>query len=125
MAIVFRYFVTCCAADAQPIGLVIKKDNGLKIKNNDWVRITGVVMVMLFAISLNMTWLGILIGIFISIGMAVTVSGVVVLGVSGKSAVLLVTSCHKKIFFIIEAIIEIMAGLMIMGLGVYFSITTA
>ncbi|MDA3787190.1 MAG: hypothetical protein PF503_01635, partial [Desulfobacula sp.] len=27
MAIVFRYLVTCCAADARPIGLVIKKDN--------------------------------------------------------------------------------------------------
>ncbi|MFH2092763.1 MAG: TIGR03943 family protein [Pseudomonadota bacterium] len=43
MAIVFRYLITCCAADAQPIGLVIKKDNNLQIKNNDWVRVTGVV----------------------------------------------------------------------------------
>ncbi|MBU1340487.1 MAG: TIGR03943 family protein [Proteobacteria bacterium] len=43
MAIVFRYLITCCAADAQPIGLVIKKNNIQQIKNNDWVRITGVV----------------------------------------------------------------------------------
>jgi len=43
MAIVFRYLVTCCAADARPIGLVIKKENFQQIKNNDWVRVTGVV----------------------------------------------------------------------------------
>ena len=43
MAIVFRYFVTCCAADALPVGVIIKKENIQQIKNNDWVRVTGVV----------------------------------------------------------------------------------
>ncbi|MFH2057979.1 MAG: TIGR03943 family protein [Pseudomonadota bacterium] len=43
MAIVFRYLITCCAADGRPMGLVIKKDNIQQIKNNDWVRVTGVV----------------------------------------------------------------------------------
>ncbi|MBU1340489.1 MAG: hypothetical protein KKE44_10495 [Proteobacteria bacterium] len=83
----------------------------------------GVVMVMLFAISLNLTWLGILLGIFISIGMATTISSIVVLGISGKSAVLSVTSNHKKRFATIEAAIETMAGLMITGLGLFFLLT--
>ncbi|MFH2057976.1 MAG: hypothetical protein ABIJ59_03655 [Pseudomonadota bacterium] len=83
----------------------------------------GVVMVMLFAISLNLTWLGIVLGTFISIGMATTISCIVILGISGKSAVLSVTSNHKKLFAIIEPAIEIMAGLIIAGLGLFFLIT--
>ena len=43
MAIVFRYFVTCCAADAMPVGVVIKREKIQQMKNNDWVRVTGVV----------------------------------------------------------------------------------
>lgn len=43
MAIVFRYLMTCCAADAMPVGIVIKKDDILEIKNDDWVKVTGVV----------------------------------------------------------------------------------
>jgi nickel/cobalt exporter len=83
----------------------------------------GVVMVMLFTISLNLTWLGILLGIFISIGMATTISGSVILGISGKSAVLSVTSNHKKLFAIIEPAIETIAGLLITGLGLFFLLT--
>ncbi len=51
---------------------------------------------MLFAISLNLTWLGNLLGIFISIGMAAIISGIVILEISGKSVVLSITSNHKK-----------------------------
>jgi len=82
----------------------------------------GVVMVMLFAISLNLTWLGILLGASISIGMATTISGIVVLGISGKSAILSVASNHKKLFSILEAAIETIAGLMLTGLGLFFLI---
>ena len=83
----------------------------------------GVVMVMLFAISLNLTWLGILLGICISIGMATTISGIVILGISGKSFLFLVTSNHKKLFAIIEPAFETMAGLIIAGLGSFFLLT--
>nr|NJM03276.1 hypothetical protein [Desulfobacula sp.] len=40
---VFRYLVSCCAADALPLGVIITKDPGREIRDNDWVRITGVV----------------------------------------------------------------------------------
>jgi len=83
----------------------------------------GVVMVMLFAISLNLTWLGILLGIFISMGMAATISGVVILGISGKSALLSVTSTRKKLFAVIESGIETISGLLLAGLGLLFLLT--
>jgi ABC-type nickel/cobalt efflux system permease component RcnA len=80
----------------------------------------GVVMVMLFAISLNLTWLGILLGAFISIGMAFTVSCIVFLGIVGKTVVLSGAPKHKKVFFVIETIVETSAGLILMGLGIFF-----
>ena len=43
LAVVFRYLVSCCAADALPLGVIIKKEGVRDIKDNDWVRITGVV----------------------------------------------------------------------------------
>ena len=43
IAVVFRYLVSCCAADALPLGVVIKKEAAKGIQDNDWVRITGVV----------------------------------------------------------------------------------
>ncbi len=42
-AVVFRYLVSCCAADAQPLGVVIPRDATGRITDHDWVRITGVV----------------------------------------------------------------------------------
>lgn len=42
-AVVFRYLVSCCAADAQPLGVVIPRDTTGQITDHDWVRITGVV----------------------------------------------------------------------------------
>ena len=75
---------------------------------------------MLFAISLNLTWLGNLLGIFISIGMAAIISGIVILEISGQSVVLSITSNHKKLFTIIEPAIEAMAGLILAGLGSFF-----
>ena len=43
MAVVFRYLVTCCAADALPLGVFMKNQGVGEIKDNDWVRVTGVV----------------------------------------------------------------------------------
>jgi len=83
----------------------------------------GVVMVMLFAISLNLTWLGILLGAFISIGMAFTVSCIVFLGIAGKTAVLSGTLKNKKLFFVVETIVETSAGLILAGLGSFFLLT--
>ncbi|MBU8910106.1 MAG: hypothetical protein KOO65_02440 [Desulfobacterales bacterium] len=77
----------------------------------------GVVMVMLFAISLDLTWLGILLGTTISFGMASTITLIVMAGMSGKAAVLSLASSHSKILIILEHIIEAMAGLLVACLG--------
>jgi uncharacterized repeat protein (TIGR03943 family) len=39
---VMRYQVTCCIADARPIGLIARDTSGGAIKNGQWVQVTGV-----------------------------------------------------------------------------------
>ena len=80
----------------------------------------GVVMVMLFALSMNLIALGIILGITISIGMALTVSIVVLVAISGKVASLTVISKNSKRSVLIECGIEIFAGLLLMTLGILF-----
>ncbi|WP_299976603.1 hypothetical protein [Desulfobacula sp.] len=77
----------------------------------------GVVMVMLFAISMDLTWLGILLGTTISFGMASTITLIVMAGMSGKVAVLSLASNHSRILTILEYMIEAMAGLLVACLG--------
>ncbi len=43
---VFRYYVTCCAADAQPVGVFLKKTPDINFEDNAWVRATGTVNIM-------------------------------------------------------------------------------
>lgn len=38
---VIRYFVTCCIADARPVGLVVKDTSGGSIQDGQWVIVTG------------------------------------------------------------------------------------
>ena len=80
----------------------------------------GVVMVMLFALSMNLITLGIILGITISIGMALTVSIVVLIAISGKIASLTAISKNSKRAVIIEHGIEIFASLLLMTLGILF-----
>lgn len=41
LSAVYRYLITCCAADAQPVGVFIDYNPELDLKNNDWVRVSG------------------------------------------------------------------------------------
>ncbi len=41
LSAVFRYFVVCCMADALPVGVFMKRPGNPDLKDNDWVRITG------------------------------------------------------------------------------------
>ncbi|MCG8684172.1 MAG: TIGR03943 family protein [Desulfobacterales bacterium] len=41
LSAVFRYFITCCAADAQPVGVFMDSNPDLAIDNNDWVKVSG------------------------------------------------------------------------------------
>ncbi len=38
---VIRLFVTCCAADAKPVGVTVQYDKPLKVSEMDWLKITG------------------------------------------------------------------------------------
>ncbi len=41
LAAVFRYFITCCVADAMPVGVFLASPPDIDIADNEWVRITG------------------------------------------------------------------------------------
>ncbi len=77
----------------------------------------GVVMVMLFALSMDMTWLGILLGGTISLGMASTITLIVLAGMSGKAAVLSLASKKAVLLTGIENVMEATAGLLVATLG--------
>lgn len=42
-ALVFKYLITCCVADAIPVGIFVDKDRTEGFSDNDWVKVTGVV----------------------------------------------------------------------------------
>lgn len=42
-ALVFKYLISCCAADAIPVGIFIDKKRTKGFNDDDWVKITGVV----------------------------------------------------------------------------------
>ena len=38
---VMRYFVTCCIADARPVGLIVRDTTHGALQDNEWVSVTG------------------------------------------------------------------------------------
>ena len=80
----------------------------------------AVVMVMLFALSMNLVGLGIMLGITISLGMALTITCVVVMGISGKAISLKMLAKHGSLAITLENLIETTAGLMVASLGLLF-----
>lgn len=40
-AMCYRYLITCCAADAMPIFLILKETEGHALENDRWVKVTG------------------------------------------------------------------------------------
>jgi nickel/cobalt transporter (NicO) family protein len=79
----------------------------------------GVIMIMLFTISMDLTLLGIILGIAVSIGMSVTITSVVLIGMSGKATLLSLIS-QKNSRLKIEYLIEAIAGFFIAALGFIF-----
>jgi ABC-type nickel/cobalt efflux system permease component RcnA len=76
-----------------------------------------VVMVMLFALSMDMITLGIILGLIISLGMALTITLVVLLALSGNVISLTVASRKKNFSEIIEHLIALIAAMAITALG--------
>ena len=77
----------------------------------------GVVMLMLFSISLKFTGLGVFLGLYISAGMASTITLIVLAGMSGKSAVLKLSGCNTRLQGILSHTIETISGLIVASLG--------
>jgi len=80
----------------------------------------GVIVVMLFALSMDLMVLSLVLGIAISIGMAFTVSIVIALAISGKFALHIANEKRKKQAVNFEALFELFAGLLLMILGLLF-----
>ena len=80
----------------------------------------GVVLVMLFCLSLNLIGLGLLLAFSVSLGMAVTISVVGVATLMGKSLALGALERRRGQAETIERILETAAALIIMTLGLLF-----
>lgn len=80
----------------------------------------GVVMVMLFSFSLNLVGLGLLLALFMTLGMAVTISMVVVAGLTGKNLAIGVLKRRQRLANIMGRLTEAGAALMVMTLGLVF-----
>jgi len=82
----------------------------------------GVVLVMLFSLSMNMPGLGLLLGFSMTTGMALTISAIVGLAVLGRHLTLESVRNREKLSHIIEPLLETLAALMVMLLGLTFLI---
>lgn len=80
----------------------------------------GVVLVMLFCLSLNEIGLGLLLAFSLILGMAFTISTVGAFGIAGKRCALRILSSRPELTLIIERGIETAAAFMITALGVLF-----
>ncbi|MCK5542137.1 MAG: hypothetical protein KAI40_05550 [Desulfobacterales bacterium] len=80
----------------------------------------GVVIVMLFSLSMDLLFLSIILGLAISIGMSFTISIVVLLTISGKFISLNVAAKRGKGVVDLETWIELFAGMTLMILGSLF-----
>ena len=84
----------------------------------------GVVLIMLFAMSLHMLWLGLLLAFIMIFGMAATISAVVIAGVAGKKMLLGALEQKSKITVVVERILNIAAALIVTILGLTFLAAT-
>jgi nickel/cobalt exporter len=80
----------------------------------------GVVLVLLFSISLDMLWMGILMAVFQTAGMALTISIVTVLVTGGRQGGLGLLRNNEKAVLVLESTIEMLAGLSVLTLGIIF-----
>jgi nickel/cobalt exporter len=84
----------------------------------------GVVLVVLFCLSLNLVGLGLLLAFFLILGMAVTISSVGLVGLAGRNLALEVLERRRRLTETIEGVIEVTASILVMALGVLFLAAT-
>lgn len=83
----------------------------------------GVVLVMLFCLSLDAVGLGLLLAACLTIGMTLTISAIGIVWLSGKNLALGLLKRRPALAEVIENVIEITAALMVMALGLLFLVT--
>lgn len=84
----------------------------------------GVVLVLLFCISLNALPLGLLLVFCLTLGMAVTISAVGVVVIAGKNLTFKAVNGRHRLTQILEQGLEIVGAIMVMGLGLVFLAAT-
>ena len=84
----------------------------------------GVVLVMLFCLSLNTVGLGLVLAFFLILGMAMTISAVGVAGLAGKNLVLGALERRDRLSKMFQRTIESAAALLVTVLGLLFLATT-
>ena len=77
----------------------------------------GVVLIMLFAMSLHMLWLGLFLAFVMIFGMAATISAVVIAGVTGKNMLLGTLEQKSKAAVVVERTLNMAAALIVTILG--------
>ena len=80
----------------------------------------GVVLVMLFCLSIKMVGLGMVLSFWIALGMALTITTVVLFGLTGKRILAHLTRRREKTAWLTERIIETCAAFTITVLGLLF-----
>ena len=84
----------------------------------------GVVLIMLFAMSLGLLWLGLLLALMMILGMAATISAVITVGVTGKNMLLGALARKDTMVVAVERILTTAAALMVTILGLTFLAAT-
>lgn len=84
----------------------------------------GIVLVMLFCLSLNVMGLGLVLAFSVTLGMGMTISAVGIVVIGGKNLALGLMEHRRKMAEKIEQVIDIVASLMVMIFGMLFFAAT-
>lgn len=80
----------------------------------------GVVLVLLFCLSLGIFGVGLLMAFFQTLGMALTISTVTIVVTGGRKGFTSLFSKHERAAFVLEHGLELAASLAVLGLGIFF-----
>lgn len=84
----------------------------------------GVIMVLLFSLSLEQVILGMLLCVAVSIGMALTITVSVWISITGKRLIMRFTAKEKKGFVFIEHVFSCISGLLLTTIGGLFLVAS-
>lgn len=103
----------------------LKEDHGTEAGKNiaaalsiGFIPCPGVIMVTFLAVSMGLPGLGILLGVCIALGMAITISIVVIAGITGKRALVNRLESRPRWAQRVEMTIRFLSGLLVTTLGI-------